>query len=101
MKPLFHRFILLSFAWMLLGSATTIAKKPSAPAVKQTMYYWFWSDSDEFFEYATVSQACTDIMNLIGAGVSTNPSGGTLVSDGYTNSVQPHNTQPAVLLYQH
>ena len=100
MKPLFQRFILLSFAWMLLGSAT-IAKKPSAPAAKQTMYYFYWSDSDQFFEYATVANACNDIQNLIGAAVSTNSSGGTLVSNGYTNSVQPHNTQPAVLLYQH
>jgi len=100
MKPLFQRFILLSFAWMLLGSAT-IAKKPSAPAAKQAMYYFYWTDTDEFFEYTTVAGACTDIGNLLGSGISTNSSGGTLVSDGYTNSVQPHNTQPAVLLYQH
>jgi hypothetical protein len=100
MRSLSLRLIILAGAWMILGSATSVHNSKTS-AVKQAHYYFYWSDTDTFLEYSTTAQAETDLTNLTGRQVDTNSSSGTLVAYGYTNSTQPHNTWPAVSLYEH
>ena len=100
MKLPFTRLCILAAVWMILGSATPTIKHPS-PSVKQTFYYWYWTDTDSYHQWATTATEINDIENLIGLLVNTNQAGGTHIANGYTNNNYPHTTVPTVLLYAH
>ena len=99
MKSRTLRLLMLAGAWMILGSATPAHQ--NTPTAKQTMYYWYWTDTDTYMEYATTATAINDLEAMVGRSVTTQPIGGTLVGNGYINNIYPHNTWPAVQLYEH
>ena len=65
------------------------------------MYYWYRSADDLYIDYATTDQEISELESELGVAVDGNPGGGTLVEDGYINSIYPHNTWAAILLYAH
>jgi len=93
------RLSILAAAWMILGSAAPT--RHNAPAAKQVYYYWYWADSDYFVEYVTTATAMSDFSAWTGHQVNTQPGGGTLVANGYSNNNYPHTFWPAVQLYAH
>lgn len=102
MKPpfLFFRYGILALAWMVLGSyapAHPAADKDSA----QTFYYWYWQDGDTLIDYNSTSAECSSLSFMTGTWVSTDPSAGTRVANGYINNAHPHTVWPTVILYSH
>lgn len=93
------RLIILAGAWMIPGSATPA--HPNKPAAKQAFYYWYWTDTDTYLEYATTATAITDLISMVGRSVTTQPIGGVLVGNAYINNDYPHTTWPIVQLYEH
>jgi len=99
MKCTISRLCILAAAWMILGS--TAPARHNVSTAKQVYYYWYWSDGDVYVEYTTTSNAITDFSNWTGKLVNTQPGGGTLVANGYSNNNYPHTFWPAVQLYAH
>jgi len=97
MKVLITRLVILSFVWMLFGSASPTP----TPAAKQTYYYWYWTDDDSYLNYTTTATEITELENMTGHLVNTQAGGGTLLANGYNNNNYPHTLWPAVQLYMH
>ncbi len=93
------RLCVLAVAWIALGSATPIRHK--APTTTQARYYWFWADSDSYYEYASVADAINDFEFATGKLVNTTQAGGTQIANGYILSTQPHQGWPDVILFTH
>ncbi len=85
------------------GSYTSKGKQRPIPHQAQnlkTAYYFYFSDNDSFDQYAQLSAEITHLEDIYQTIISTDPFGGTLVANGYTNNLLPHNTWP-VELYAH
>ena len=95
----FFRLCILATAWIALGSASPARLEASTS--KQVIYYWYWADTDSYYETATTSTAINDFTFATGHIVNTQPGGGTLVANGYSNNNYPHTFWPAVQLYMH
>ncbi|HVW60852.1 MAG TPA: hypothetical protein VHC48_12470 [Puia sp.] len=93
------RLCILAAAWIILGSATPARHK--SPEARQTMYYWYWDDTDFFFEYASTATAITDFEFATGKLVNTQPGGGTRLANGFLFSTYPHTLPPNVILFTH
>ena len=92
---------LLTLALVCLSlSSATPTRNAHRPAEKKTLYYWYWADDDFLIFYNSTSGACTDIGNMIGNPVDTNPFG-TRVANGYITNAYPHTMWPTVTLYYH
>lgn len=75
---------------------------PSTKATRFTSYFWFLYPSDEWNDYATLTDEETEWWYYYdGVNINTNPLGGTLIARGYPNGAIPHNTFPTVFLYAH
>ena len=76
------------------------AKAP-APA-RQAMYYWYSEPSDTYNDYQTLSNEEVEMwVYYDGTLINTNPSGGTLIEEGYLNNAYPHTEFPYYYLYAH
>ncbi len=102
------RLLLLVAALALCSiSFTPKPRTPSpttraAAAPKGIMYFWFTYPDDEFNEYADLNTEATYWWYYYdGVIVNTVPTGGTLVSRGYSNNSYPHAGLPSAWLYAH
>ena len=100
MIPHFTRVFILACAWMILGSAIPSSSHKVA-AAKQTFYYWYWTDTDSYMQWASTATEINDLEAMTGKLVNTQPGGGTLLANGYTNNNYPHTVWPSVQLYSH
>jgi len=100
MKSRFTRLCVIACAWIILGSAAP-ANSNKAPIAKKTFYYWYFSDMDNFHQWASTATEINDLQNLTGLLVNQNQGGGTLIANGFTNNNYPHNSPPAQKLYTH
>jgi hypothetical protein len=70
---------------------------------KVYVYYWFWMPGDSYNDEETQAMEVWEMENIYypGTEVDTNPTGGTLILEGYMMPNQPHMAYPAVYLYAH
>jgi hypothetical protein len=64
-------------------------------------YYWYTYPGDSYNDYNSVGDEEEEMWIYYGAPVNTDPTGGTLVDEGYINNTSPHEFPPSVLLYVH
>lgn len=89
----------LALVCLTLSSATP-TRNAHRPSEKALVYYWYWSDGDNYISVNTTSGAISDLQMMTGYPVDTNPFG-TKIANGYITNAYPHNMWPSVVLYHH
>lgn len=103
MKRLSIRLFLITSVLVILGSG--FSRKPAAKSQSKTsepMYFFYWYDGDEFYQWATTSDAEWNLWSCLGAPVDEDSNGGaTRIALGFYNTTEPHNLPPPVTLWAH
>jgi hypothetical protein len=69
---------------------------------KQIYYYWYVVPLDLFNDYNSLSAEEWEWEVYYGGYIcNTDPSGGTLLAEGYIDNTYPHDEPPSVYLYIH
>lgn len=63
-------------------------------------FYWYYSD-DSYDGFYTEDQVIAQMEDSLGTWVDTDPGGGIMVAEGYTNNNYPHTQWAAIVLYAH
>jgi hypothetical protein len=84
---------------MLAGAFTRTSDAAAHP--RFVNYYWYTDPGDEYNDYNSVGVEEEEMWIYYGAPVNTDPTGGTLIEEGYTNNVYPHEFPPSQFLYVH
>lgn len=97
MKRLSISLPAIALALVLVGSSARSTKAAS----RDQLYYWYTPD-DQYNDENTITDEEDEwYIYLGGVPVDEDPSGGTLLVQGYINNSDPHEYLPAVYLYAH
>ena len=98
-----------TLAALLLALCTSFSPiKDALPRQQQTTvaarseyYYWYSFPANDYEGYMPTSVEITDLEEEYQVDIDTNPSGGTLIANGYVLYGLPHTIWPSVNLFAH
>ncbi len=95
--------LVLSFMFIVSSDwAPSHTGKATAKANRIVSYFYYYEPYDEFGGYITTANMITNLEDMYGYLVDTNPlNNGSLVGAGYFDNSSPHDDPPSVNLYVH
>lgn len=101
MKRLSIRLFLITSVLVVLGSG--FSRKPAAKQSQAApLYFFYWYEDDSFLEWSTTVDEENYLWSCLGAPVDESQNGGaTRIAQGFTNTIEPHNFPPTVILWAH
>ena len=76
-------------------------KEHSSLKKDNTYYYWYLDGGTVYNGWCTTTQEITNLENMYGVEVDTDPADGTLIASGYGVKGYPHYVYASVFLYSH
>ena len=88
---------------LLLGATSAIHPAKNTwdqRSTRDQLYYWY-DMNDNFVDRASVATEEIELETKYGVLVDQNPTGGTLLEEGYVAAGKPHTDLPGGMLYGH
>jgi hypothetical protein len=103
MKRLSIRLLTLGFLLALTGTGFTAKPGAAARPAHNTrdIYYYWYDDNDNYVDYNSVYNEEYNLEIEYQVLVDQNPTGGTLLEEGYVDAGKPHMDLPGGMLYGH